>query len=891
MPAYDVDFDGAPGYNPERDRVYFNDHLVPTEFLTGENNVWKLNSFNIPIEWINFPSDPGEGNSITNATNTITIEIDTANSDEIWCTAIDWATLNIQVTQPVFTVHGILSGSGTWNATWKPKIEELGLPYASIDMGNLDSIQNNAGKISNRINSLKKQWGIDTLNIVSHSKGGLDSRDYIEGANTVGTLVQLGTPNAGSPLADLAQAGSVALLGIGPTAIIDSLAAPAGIQLTTGYMSIYNSFHGFNPQTNYVSLGGDYRFGGLGIIDAIVQGFYGGANDIVVPLSSVHALNYAQHLNFSTSGNDKDAQHTSLTNSSRIYDMVKSYVTTPQAGSASVQSVTPLISTVKALTPMQSQNTAAAQSAMTFTMTATIADTISQGQTKTHTLYMEGDTPIAFTLYHGTGELNLALVSPTGVRIDQTNANNTPGVEYTSLGDMDGFRFEIYGIEHPQPGNWTLEVTAPSVTNTDGIEPYYLNGYLSNTPIQFSANSDKQSYHSGDPVIFSATLRNAGAPIVDAQVTAKVALPDDSTANVAFVDDGTGGDKTAHDGIYTGRLLTTQSGLYRARVLASGPASSPFSREQLLLFPVSISSSSFTNTFSDIGNDTDGDGLFNELDITADVNVSEPGNYRVFGQLTNSQGIIIGTTGLNVELTSGIQQVTLRFDGERIYQSGSDGPYTLSIVRLAEDKSGTPLPLDERLNAHTTAAYTHGQFQRSAIYIPQSGTDQGTDTNGNGLFDRLDINLDVDVIADGLYSWSGRLVDQNGTELGFTTGSASFTSGINIATFSFDGNPIGKNGVDGPYFLKDVLLYSSTTSTTVFNAYTTKGYKASEFEGYASDILAYYRSLGNNPKVVETTDLLKAADDWSNNVTPPGFASPITTQQLLALADEWSKSG
>jgi len=852
MPAYDVDFDGAPGYNPERDRVYFNGHLVPTEFLTGEDDVWKLNSFNIPIEWINFPPDPGEGNSITKATNTITIDIDTANSDDTWCTSIDWASLNIQVPQPVLTVHGILSGSGTWTKIWKPNIEGLGLPYASIDMGYLDSIQNNAGKISNRVNSLQKQWGVDTVNIVSHSKGGLDSRDYIEGANTVGTLVQLGTPNAGSKLADSVQEGLVDQIGIVPTAIIDSLAAPAAFQLTTWYMSSYNNFHGFNPKTKYVSLGGDYRFGGLGIIiDAIVQGFYGGANDLVVPLSSVHELNYAQHLTFSTSGSDTDAVHISQTKSSRVYDKVKSYVTTPQAGSTSVQSVTPLISTVKALTPIQSQNTAA-QSAMTFTRTATIADTISQGQTKTHTLYMEGDTPIAFTLYHGTGELNLAFVSPTGVRIDQTDANNTPGVEYTSLNDMDGFRFKIYGIEHPQPGNWTLEVTAPSVTNTGGIEPYYLNGYLSNTPIQFSANSDKQSYHIGDPVIFSATLRNASVPIVDAQVTAKVVLPDDSTANVTFVDDGTGDDKTAEDGIYTGRLLTAQTGIYRARVLATGPSSSPFSRGQLLIIPVSISSSSFTNTFSDTGNDTDGDGLFNELDITADVNVSDPGNYRVFGQLTDNQGIIIGTTGLNAELTSGIQQVTLRFDGERIYQSGLDGPYTLSIVRLAEDKSGTPLPLDERLNAHTTAAYTHGQFQRSAIYIPQSGTDQGTDTNGNGLFDRLDINLDVDVIADGLYSWSGRLVDQNGTELGFTTGSASFTRGINIATFSFDGNPIGKNGVGGPYLLKDVLLYSNTISTTVFNAYTTKGYKASEFEGYAigktppSSITDLQSTIGTN---------------------------------------------
>jgi hypothetical protein len=56
------------------------------------------------------------------------------------------------------------------------------------------------------------------------------------------------------------------------------------------------------------------------------------------------------------------------------------------------------------------------------------------------------------------------------------------------------------------------------------------------------------------------------------------------------------------------------------------------------------------------------------------------------------------------------------------------------------------------------------------------------------------------------------------------------------------------------------------------------------------DILFYYRSLGNNPNVVETSDLLRAADDWSNTLTIDGFASQITTQQLLSLADEWSRS-
>ncbi len=55
MPVYDIDFNGGgSSYAPERDRVYFNDQLVPEEYLTGANGVWKDNTFQIPIEWVKF---------------------------------------------------------------------------------------------------------------------------------------------------------------------------------------------------------------------------------------------------------------------------------------------------------------------------------------------------------------------------------------------------------------------------------------------------------------------------------------------------------------------------------------------------------------------------------------------------------------------------------------------------------------------------------------------------------------------------------------------------------------------------------------------------------------------------------------------------------------------
>lgn len=51
------------------------------------------------------------------------------------------------------------------------------------------------------------------------------------------------------------------------------------------------------------------------------------------------------------------------------------------------------------------------------------------------------------------------------------------------------------------------------------------------------------------------------------------------------------------------------------------------------------------------------------------------------------------------------------------------------------------------------------------------------------------------------------------------------------------------------------------------------------------DILSYYRGLGNNPSVVETEDLLRAADDWVKNINPV-----ISTLELMQLANEWSST-
>ena len=56
------------------------------------------------------------------------------------------------------------------------------------------------------------------------------------------------------------------------------------------------------------------------------------------------------------------------------------------------------------------------------------------------------------------------------------------------------------------------------------------------------------------------------------------------------------------------------------------------------------------------------------------------------------------------------------------------------------------------------------------------------------------------------------------------------------------------------------------------------------------DILDFYRRLGNDPGVVETTDLLRAFDDFRNNIVPQGFDRPLSAGEVDELINEWTNS-
>ena len=80
------------------------------------------------------------------------------------------------------------------------------------------------------------------MNIVAHSKGGLDARVYLANDLTtkdVANLVMIGTPNAGSPLAESCEIGTPAVYDLRPGA------AATEVKM--------------NPNTKYYTIAGDWN--------------------------------------------------------------------------------------------------------------------------------------------------------------------------------------------------------------------------------------------------------------------------------------------------------------------------------------------------------------------------------------------------------------------------------------------------------------------------------------------------------------------------------------------------------------------------------------------------------------------------------------------------------
>jgi uncharacterized alpha/beta hydrolase family protein len=112
---------------------------------------------------------------------------------------------------PVILVHGFRENSGVWSE-WEQFLKVDNIPFCTVSFHNSDdmcgSAVDHAQELGQIVQQVKSITGYTSVNIIGHSKGGLDARVYLANASTpdAANLIMLGTPNAGSVLADFQYA-------------------------------------------------------------------------------------------------------------------------------------------------------------------------------------------------------------------------------------------------------------------------------------------------------------------------------------------------------------------------------------------------------------------------------------------------------------------------------------------------------------------------------------------------------------------------------------------------------------------------------------------------------------------------------------------------------------
>ncbi len=846
MPAFDVDFSSG-----ERDEVFINGNRVSERYLTGTDGTWKLNTFEIPISWLNLPSDPGPGGILVPTSNDVEIHIDVDIPGDNWCTAIDWASISFeQIPLPALFVHGILSNGSTWSGgggplNWGYELTQLGIPNSGtgnlgvggadpLNLGNLDAINDNASEIEVRIQELKARWGVDQVNLVCHSKGGIDSRAVAATSDSIACLIQLGTPNLGAPLADMAQKGLInACINSGPLTClalqaVNIFGVPAGYQLSTYYMQNH-----FNPNTpvngnvSYRALAGQYEVpAGCSTIECSVETALAsitGPGDLIVPTTSVVGLPSISSFPVLLGVGDRQVRHSGLplltslglTGSQRAYGVIAPSLLTcgSTSGTAPLGVPTATIASIS--------------------KGGVLAAGASEGQSFQVSI---GQPEAIFVLQYQGGLMDLTLTSPDGSSYSLATPAGTDGV-FASAFELLGGQWVTMRVENPLPGQWDAQVTATNIVEPGGNSIYVLAASQPSELIDFSVEVLEEVIRVGLPITLQAELAQSGAGITGGAVEVSFVLPDMTVDTVMLNDDGLGADPTAGDGLYSASYgPLTQGGSYRA--LAEAQAAHPvsggaFERQALFGFAATQNTSRLTGVYADSGVDINGDGLFEYLDIEVGLDIQAAGDYRVFAVLTddsgNQQQVAVDET-----LSIGMSTQTLRFDGEAIYQAGIDGPYHLARVRLNEIDPVEFMTVDGDLDAFDTLAYVFDSFQHEGLSLSGVSSDLGVDTDADGDFDFLDVELGLNLAKGGTYAWSARLVDAQSREIDFAGGQGFLSAPNDTIQLRFDGALIGASGVDGPYYVRDLLINGANGATSIASVvHTTSPYLVSDFDGFS----------------------------------------------------------
>ncbi len=199
----------------------------------------------------------------------------------------------------------------------------------------------------------------------------------------------------------------------------------------------------------------------------------------------------------------------------------------------------------------------------------------------------------------------------------------------------------------------------------------------------------------------------------------------------------------------------------------------------------------FTDIIHDEGVDTDGDGLFNYLNISVEVDVIEAGLYEVYiSGLYNSSYNYVNVYGsTKTSLTTGKCWLNVLLSGFSIYASRVINVMMVSYVSLSwvDELTNISYQIDSRSWVQLSKSYNYTDFDYLA-QLTGKISDEGVDTDGNGLYNYLEVGVEIEVAEAGYYGISISGLSEDGG--GFYTYKEVvdyFNIGYHTVYFEYDG--------------------------------------------------------------------------------------------------------
>lgn len=238
---------------------------------------------------------------------------------------------------------------------------------------------------------------------------------------------------------------------------------------------------------------------------------------------------------------------------------------------------------------------------------------------------------------------------------------------------------------------------------------------------------------------------------------------------------------------------------------------------------------SFNGTIIDSAiNTSGGDKPYDQLQVIVPVNVSADGDYEIIAGLFDPFNDTLFVTA-SAEINTTLQNVTILFNGTRIYKRGYNGTYEFRAKLI---NASTKEEYDRMINL--TGRYNYTDFVKA---VPEAHFDGNItsyiDSNGN-LVMNITVNVTHPILRFEVY---GELFNLSGVYITYASEIKWLnTTGNHTLQLSFNGSKINTSGLDGPYDLSYLRLSAEIDSLweeieVRTNAHTTLPYSHDEFGG------------------------------------------------------------